>query len=103
MKGIIKPLLAFAISTAFAAEGLAESSTIEPSNNEPARVSARIKLRVIIPEILLFQLGDASAGGMSLALPATTNTPAAHLNSGHSVITTSSETASEITYTSASL
>jgi hypothetical protein len=103
MKGFIKPLLAFAISTVFAAEGLAESHTIKPSSNEPSRASARIKLRVIIPEILLFQLGDATAGGITLALPATTGVPAAHLNSGHAVITTSSETASEITYTSASL
>ena len=98
MKSTIKPLLAFAVLLAFGADGRAESRTVKAQNNDPVAASARIKLRVIIPEILQFQ-----HSGNSPALNASTGVPTAHLNSGHAVITTIRGTGSEILYTTASL
>ena len=103
MKSTIKPLLAFAVLLAFGADGRAESRTINAQYNDPVAASARIKLRVIIPEILQVQLAGTTASGSTLALPASTGVPTEHLNSEHTVTTSRRETLSEILYTTASL
>ena len=103
MKGYIKPSLAFAALVLFAANSFAESRTINPQDTNAYKASARLKLRVVIPEVLRFQISDEAARGNVLALPGKATTPSASINSRQTIITGDNETAGQITYTSASL
>ena len=103
MKGHIKPSVAFAALVLFTANSLAESRTNNPQDTYAYKASARIKLRVIIPEVLQFQMSDEAARGDVLALPGATMIPSASINSRQTIITDRSETAGQMTYTSASL
>ena len=102
MKRFIKPSLAFTALMLFTANSTAESRTISTQDTNSYKASARINLRVVIPEVLRFQTSD-EARGSTLALPGATTIPSAHLNSRQTIITTSSETADQLIYTIASL
>ena len=103
MKRFIKPTLAFAALVLFAANSFAESRTINPQDTNAYKASARLKLRVVIPEVLQFQISDEAASGNILALTGKAATPSTSINSRQSIITGENETAGQMTYTSASL
>ena len=109
MKGYIKPPVAFAILLVFAANGMAESSTASNQDSGQYTASARIKLRVVIPEMLLFQTGDAAPGEDTLAFPTSVKTPTTngdlylHSNSGYASSVTERKTVTGISYTATSL
>ena len=93
MKGYIKLSLVLTALAAFATDGRAESP---PGQDQDAlTASARIRLQVVIPEVLHYQISTTDA----LVLPG----PSALLNSGQALGTSSRETADEIIYTTTSL
>ena len=93
MKGYIKPLVAIVALLIFAADGMAESSTSSQDSGQNS-ASARIKLRVVIPAMLLFQVNENASSGDDLVL---------HGNTGPASIVAGSESSTETTYTAASL
>ncbi len=107
MKNYIKPLLTFAMLLIFARDGLAESHTPGKQGDNPS--SARLKLRVVIPDMLLLQSGGATSSLDSLAFPtsvtALTGNGSLVLqgNSGATSIVSDDKTAAETTYTATSL
>ncbi len=109
MKGYIKPLVTFAMLLVFAADGLAETGSLNNQDNKPDRASARIKLRVVIPEVLLFRSGDTTTSLDTLAFPTSVTTQTGngslvlHGNSGANGIADDSGTAAGTTYTASSL
>jgi hypothetical protein len=109
MKGYIKPLVTFAVLLMFTADGVAESRSVNNQDNKPDQSSARIKLRVVIPEVLLFRNGNATSGLDYLAFPTSVTTQTGdgslilHGNSGPASIVDDSGTAAGITYTATSL
>ena len=60
MKDLIKPCLAFAALLVIAADTMAESHAISNRDNDGYKASARIKLRVVIPEVLLLRIDTDS-------------------------------------------
>ena len=103
MKGFIKPSLAFAALVLFTANSFAESRANNPQDTRAYKASARIKLRVIIPEVLQFQMNAEAARGDVPALPGATTIPSVSINSRQTVVAANSETAGQMTYTAASL
>jgi len=109
MKNYIKPLLTFAMLLVFATDGLAESRTIGKQGSNPSSASARLKLRVVIPDMLLLQSGGATSSLDNLAFPtsvtALTGNGSLVLqgNSGATSIVSDDKTAAETTYTATSL
>ena len=109
MKGYIKPLVTFAMLSIFAADGMAESHAISNRGSDGYRASARIKLHVVIPGVLQFQISDTTPGADALTFPTPVTAPTAggsidvHGNTGPTSIITHRETTSAITYTGASL
>ena len=109
MKGFIKPLVASVVLSAFALDGLAESRTGFKQDSGRYSVGAGIKLRVVIPEMLLLQSGDTTPGGGTLAFPTSVTTPTAsgnlqlHSNSGTPGNISVQETVTGMTYTASSL
>lgn len=109
MKGHIKPLVAFAMLPFFAADGLAESSISGNRDGGHYSASARIKLHVVIPEMLLFQTSGTGPVSDTLAFPTSVETPTGrgslylHSNSAYGGSVTGHETATAITYTATSL
>ena len=108
MKGYIKPSLAFAILLVIAADGLADSRSISNQDDNPF-ASARIKLRVVIPKVLLFRNADTTPSLKILAFPTSVTTSTGngrlvlHGNSGPASIVNENGAAAETTYTAASL
>lgn len=109
MKGYIKPLVTFMMLLIFAADGLAESSAPNNQDNKPDQASARIKLRVVIPEVLLFQSANATSSLDILAFPTSVTTQTdngslvIHGNSGPASIVDDNGTTAGTTYTATSL
>ena len=109
MKGYIKPLVTFAMLLMFPADGLAESRALNNQVNKPDQASARIKLRVVIPEVLLFRSGDTTTSLDILAFPTSATTQTGngslvlHSNSGPASIVDDNGTAAGTTYTASSL
>jgi hypothetical protein len=109
MKGYIKPLVAFATLLVFAADALAESSISGNRDGGHYSASARIKLRVVIPEMLLFRNGNATSSLDYLAFPTSVTTQTGngslvlHGNSGPASIVDDNGTAAGTTYTATSL
>ena len=110
MKDLIKPCLAFAALLVIAADTMAESHAISNRDNDGYKASARIKLRVVIPEVLLLRINDATSDADTLTFPSSVKVPTAngglavHTNSGPAAsIATQRGTTAEMTYTAASL
>ena len=109
MKGYIKPLVIFTMLLVFAAQGQAESASPNHQDNKADQASARIKLRVVIPKVLLFRNGDTTPSLEILAFPTTVTTSTGngrlvlHGNSGPASIVDENGTAAATTYTAASL
>jgi len=109
MKKYIKPLLTFAMLLVFATNGLAESRTSGKQGNNPSSASTRLKLRVVIPDMLLLQSGAATSSLDGLVFPtsATTLTGNGSLvlqgNSGPAEIVSDHKTAADTIYTATSL
>jgi len=109
MKGYIKPLVTFAMLLMFTVDGVAESRSVNYQDNKPDQASARIKLRVVIPEVLLFRNGNATSSLDHLTFPTSVTTPTSdgslilNGNSGHASIVDDSGTAAGTTYTATSL
>ncbi|NOR40091.1 MAG: hypothetical protein GQ537_02635 [Gammaproteobacteria bacterium] len=109
MKGFIKPLVAFVFLWVVALNGMAESRTGAKQDSGRYSAGAGIKLRVVIPEMLLFQSGDTTPGGGTLAFPASVTTPTAsgnlhvHSNTESPGSISVQETVTGITYTASSL
>jgi len=111
VKGYVKPLVTFVMLLVFAAGGLAESHSHSLNNedNKPDQASARIKLRVIIPEVLLFRSGNTTSNLDILTFPTSVTTSTGkgslvlHGNSGPASIVDDNDTAAGTTYTASSL
>lgn len=109
MKGYIKLLATIMMLLVFAADGLAESRALNNQDNKSGQAGARIKLRVVIPEVLLFRSGDTTTSLDTLAFPTsvTTQTGNGSLilqgNSGANGIVDDNGTAAGTTYTASSL
>ena len=110
MKVFIKQYLAFSALLVFAADGMAESHAISNRDNDRYKASARIKLRVVIPEVLLLRIDDTTYGADSLTFPTSVKVPtvsgslAVHTNTGPAAsIVTQRGTTAEMIYTAASL
>ena len=109
MKGYIKPLVAFVILLVFALDGMAESRTGGKQDSGRYSAGAGIKLRVVIPQMLLLQSGDVASGGDALAFPSSVTIPTAsgnlhvHSNFGSPGSISVQETVTGMTYTVSSL
>ena len=109
MKGYIKPLIICTMLLLFAAHGRAESASPNHQDNKAGQASARIKLRVVIPKVLLFRNADTTPGLGILAFPTSVTTSTGngrlvlHGNSGPASIVNENGAAAETTYTAASL
>ena len=109
MKGFIKPLVASVVLSAFALDGMAESRTGFKQDSGRYSVGAGIKLRVVIPEMLLLQSGDTAPGGDTLTFPTSATTPTAsgnlhvHSNTESPGSISVQETVTGMTYTASSL
>jgi hypothetical protein len=109
MKGYIKPLVTFMMLLIFSADGLAEYRSLNNQDNMPDQASARIKLRVVIPEVLLFRNGDTTSSLDTLTFPTSVTTSTGneslvlHGNSGPASIVNDNGTAAGTTYTATSL
>ncbi len=109
MKYYIKPLLTFAMLLVFARDGLAESHTPGKQGDNPSSASTRLKLRVVIPDMLLLQSGAATSSLDGLVFPTSVTAPTGNGslvlqgNSGATNIVSDDKTAVETTYTATSL
>ena len=93
----------------FALDGMAESRNGSNQDSDRYSTGAQINLRVVIPQMLLFQSGTEASGEDTLAFPASVTTPTAsgnlhvHSNTGSPGSISGQETVTGMTYTASSL